>query len=140
MKNVRDFTRYAAAAHRLGVSCLAEMLFYSNDEYEGHPERRDELLIDGCRMAMECGADVLKTPYPTDASVLTDIVDHLGVPTFVLGGPKADGARFVDSMQALKKTPVCGVMLGRNIWQCPDMTGTIAQVAGALGVKPRLYS
>ncbi len=132
MRNIHDFSRFAAAGRRLGVSCLAEVLFYNNSEVLGGAKQRAEQLYFGCRTAMELGADVLKIPLIEDSERIFEIIDKLGVPTFILGGAKADSDCFVDAMRALGRLPVCGVMLGRNIWQSADMDRTIASVAGAI--------
>ncbi len=132
MRNVHDFSRFAAAGRRLGVSCLAEVLFYNNPLFHHDPKRQADLLYFGCRAAMELGADVLKIPLIEDTQAICEIIDRLGLPTFILGGAKADSASFVESMRALGHLPVCGVMLGRNIWQSADMNQTIASVADAI--------
>lgn len=132
LRNIHDFSRFAAEGRRLGISCLAEVMFFDNHEFAQSPKKQAELLYWGCRTAMEVGADVLKVPLIEDRERLSEVIDKLGVPTFILGGAKADGESFVGAMRELSKLPVSGVMLGRNIWQSEDMTGTIALVADAI--------
>jgi DhnA family fructose-bisphosphate aldolase class Ia len=115
MKNIHDFSRFAAEGRRLGISCLAEVLFFNNPEFLDGPKRQAELLQYGCRVAMELGADVLKVPLIEDRERLCEIIDRLAMPPFILGGAKADGDSFIQSMRGLAKLPVSGVMLGRNI-------------------------
>lgn len=132
MRNVHDFSRFAAAGRRLNVSCLAEVLFFNNPQFHQSLKKQADLLYFGCRAAMELGADVLKIPLIEDTQAICEIIDRLGLPTFILGGAKADSASFIESMRALGRLPVCGVMLGRNIWQSADMSQTITSVAGAI--------
>lgn len=132
LKNIHDVSRFAAAGRRLGISCLAEVLFYNNQAFDENPKKRAELLLFGCRTAMELGADVLKIPLIEDDVCIAEIIDRLGLPTFILGGSKTDGDGFEASMQRLARLPISGVMLGRNIWQSADMHGMIDKIAGAL--------
>lgn len=136
MRNIHDFSRFAAAGRRLGVSCLAEVLFFNNSEALDGAKKQAEQLYFGCRTAMELGADVLKIPLIEDKERIFEIIDKLGVPTFILGGAKVGSDSFVDAMRALGRLPVCGVMLGRNIWQSADMDHTIACVAEAINANP----
>ena len=132
MQNIHDLSRFAAEGKRRGISCLAEVLFFNNPEFLEGPKKQAELLHYGCRVAMEVGADVLKVPLIEDQERLAEVIDRLAVPTFILGGAKADGGSFIQSMRGLARLPVSGVMLGRNIFQSEDMTGAIRQVADAL--------
>ncbi|MFK5921682.1 MAG: hypothetical protein QM496_05840 [Verrucomicrobiota bacterium] len=86
--------------------------------------RPDDYTVDNisfaARMAVELGADVVKTAYPGDASVadFTKIVDACPVPLIVLGGAAANDAPSLLSMvRNAMDAGAAGIAIGRNVWQ-----------------------
>ena len=47
-----------------------------------------EIIAKACRMAFECGADIIKTSYTDDVKSFKEIADNTPVPIIVLGGVK----------------------------------------------------
>lgn len=79
-----------------------------------------------CRIAVECGADIVKCAYTGDIESFSAIAQSLGVPLVILGGPKMSSVEQVlstarDSVRAGGK----GIVFGRNVWQHPNMRGLI---------------
>lgn len=132
IRNIREFSRFASAGQRLGVASLAEVLFFNNRAFQDRKTQAAEL-FKGCRMAMETGADALKIPLIEDGEAIAEIIDRLGLPTFILGGGKIGAAdtwqRQVRSMCAL---PISGLMFGRNVWQSEDMDRQIHEISQAM--------
>lgn len=125
MRNLKDIARIAKDARRLGVSSLAEIMFWNNDEYLD-TSKQEDLLYQGCRMAMELGVDALKVSADVPPAAMNTIIDRIQLPTFILGGSrniKSDG--FFEDVAQMNKMNICGVMFGRNIWQSMDMDVTI---------------
>jgi fructose-bisphosphate aldolase, class I len=83
--NVRDFTAFASAGKRLGIPALAEVMFFNNAQFLEPDKQADELLR-GCRIAMESGADALKIPLIHDINAIGEMIDRIGLPTYILGG------------------------------------------------------
>ncbi len=79
-----------------------------------------ENILFAARMAVELGADVVKTAYPTGASVddFIKIVDACPVPVIILGG--ASGGNDRDLLTIVRNAMdagAAGVAIGRNVWQ-----------------------
>jgi class I fructose-bisphosphate aldolase len=75
---------------------------------------------DGCRMAAELGADVIKVMAPDDPEVLAAWCAELGVPVVILGGPAQGTA---DDLSAMVRRAIDagarGITIGRRVWQRP---------------------
>lgn len=75
---------------------------------------------DGCRMAAELGADIIKVAYPGDPELLATWASELGVPLVLLGGPASGTA---DDLCVLVAEALAagarGITIGRRVWQRP---------------------
>lgn len=83
------------------------------------------------RMAAELGADVVKTAYPTGATVeqFRALVDACFVPVIVLGGsPMGDDRALLTMVRNALDAGAVGIAIGRNVWQHP----TPKRIAAAL--------
>ena len=75
---------------------------------------------DGCRMAAELGADIVKVAYPGRPEVLETWCRELGVPVVVLGGPAQGSADELVAMVAeALSAGARGITIGRRVWQRP---------------------
>jgi class I fructose-bisphosphate aldolase len=112
-----------------GIPVMVEPIAY---EMERGPEAV-KVEADGCRVAMELGADILKVAYPGDPATLEAWCRDLHVPLVMLGGPKSGTAEELVSMVGdAIKAGASGIVIGRRVWQRPQ-----AEAAQLLG---RLYS
>lgn len=97
----------------------------THGQYISESKKNDpKVIADGCRIALELGADVLKIPYPGHefADEFRDICDNSHVPVIMLGGPKAGGIRNVLEIARFGiDAGSKGTIFGRNIWGRPDM-------------------
>jgi len=80
-----------------------------------------EITADGCRIALELGADILKISYPKNKDALAAIVENSHVPILIRGGPKTGALSSIlqitkDSVDAGAK----GTIMGRYVWQRPE--------------------
>jgi DhnA family fructose-bisphosphate aldolase class Ia len=89
--------------------------------------QRDQYTVDNVRFAVrlaaELGADVVKTVYPTGASVdeFRSIVAECFVPLVVLGGAAmGDDAGLFKMVENSIKAGASGIAIGRNVWQHPN--------------------
>ena len=84
------------------------------------PPEATAIEADGCRMAAELGADIIKVFPPEDPEVLAAWCSELGLPVVILGGPAAEGS---EELLAVVKQAVDagarGVTIGRRVWQRP---------------------
>jgi len=75
---------------------------------------------DGCRMAVELGADIVKVAYPGRREVLETWCRELGVPVVVLGGPAGGSAdELVEMVGDAMSAGSRGITIGRRVWQRP---------------------
>jgi len=75
------------------------------------------------RAAAELGADVVKTAYPTGASVdeFKKIIDACFVPVIVLGGAAmGDDSALLTMVKNAMDAGASGIAVGRNVWQHPN--------------------
>jgi DhnA family fructose-bisphosphate aldolase class Ia len=72
------------------------------------------------RLAAELGADVVKTPYPTNGTVedFRRIVAQSFVPVIILGGAAmGDDAGLLKMVEDAMDAGAAGIAIGRNVWQ-----------------------
>ena len=90
------------------------------DEKKNDPK----IIADGCRIAVELGADIIKAAYPDGGpetkEMFAAICENAHVPVVILGGAKKNSIRDIfqvarDGIDAGAK----GVIFGRNVWQRP---------------------
>ncbi|HTP21297.1 MAG TPA: hypothetical protein VMJ65_16960 [Solirubrobacteraceae bacterium] len=103
-------------AEPLGLPVMVEPICLSS------PRPADAVAIeaDGCRMAAELGADIIKVMYPDDPDLLSAWCAELGVPLVILGGPAQGTA---DDLCTMVDRAVAagarGITIGRRVWQRP---------------------
>ncbi|HVC25478.1 MAG TPA: hypothetical protein VND23_06965 [Acidimicrobiales bacterium] len=88
---------------------------------------------DGCRMAVELGADIVKVAYPGRPEVLATWCDELEVPVVVLGGPASGTTDDLCEMVAgAIAAGARGITIGRRIWQrpLPEATELLDRLVG----------
>jgi fructose-bisphosphate aldolase, class I len=130
INNVRDFSSFASAGKRLGISALAEVMFFNNSRFQDPAKQAAELLR-GCRIAMESGADALKIPLISDHNAIGEMIDRIGLPTYILGGG-SNQTTFIDNVKTIAQLPINGLMIGRNVWQSDNVNERIHQIITAL--------
>ena len=87
---------------------------------------------DGCRIAAEMGADIIKVAYPGDADLFAKWCDELGVPVVILGGPAGASTQpLTELVSEAMAAGARGITIGRRLWQRPieEATELIAQLA-----------
>jgi class I fructose-bisphosphate aldolase len=101
------------------IEPLADGLFIPSEK-KNHPK----IIADGCRIALELGADIIKAAYPAEGPETKEqfaaICKNAHVPVVMLGGAKKDSIPEIfqiarDGIDAGAK----GVIFGRNVWQRP---------------------
>ena len=121
--------RVITAAEPLGLPVMVEPICLSS------PRPPDAIAIeaDGCRMAAELGADILKVMYPDDPDLLGAWCSELGVPIVILGGPAQGTAEDLCAMvEHAIAAGARGITIGRRVWQRPfdEATELLTRLAG----------
>src|ERR1019366_2673997 len=104
------------AAEEHGLPVMVEPIVLST------PRGQDAVAIegDGCRMAAELGADIIKVAYPGAPELFSKWCNELGVPVVILGGPAAGNTQdLAELVSEAMAAGARGVTIGRRLWQRP---------------------
>jgi len=86
-----------------------------------HIAHDPENVLWAVRCGIECGADVIKTPFTGDADSFRDIVNTSPVSVVAAGGPRAETLeQALEAMSQVVASGARGATIGRNIWGAPD--------------------
>jgi len=107
------------------------------------PRPSDAVAIegDGCRMAAELGADIIKVMYPGDPELLGAWCAELAVPLVILGGPAGGGTEELCTLVAdAVAAGARGITIGRRVWQRPveEATEVLGRLANIVHPAPAL--
>jgi len=97
-------------------------------EFDDEPKvsHRPDLVDWAVRCGVECGADVIKTPYCGDVEAFRQIVSDCPIPVVSAGGPKADTLEAALQMAyEVVQSGAKGMTIGRNIWGAPVVTDAV---------------
>ena len=115
-------------AEPLGLPVMVEPVCLASPR----PADATQIEADGCRMAAELGADIIKVMSPDDPDVLSAWCSELRLPIVILGGP-AGGTP--DDLCAVVEHAISagarGITIGRRVWQRPidDATALLTKLA-----------
>lgn len=85
------------------------------------------------RCAQECGADIIKVPYPGDPVAYGQIVLDCPVPIVAAGGPRAGTLREALSMvHGVIQSGARGATVGRNVWEFEKVTEAVQALKGVI--------
>ena len=113
LENMRNTAYLASKARKKGITFMVEAVAWGSQvtlEKQNDPENIAKV----CRIALECGADVIKTTYTGDPKSFKEITSSIPIPIVVLGGELQNifqGVR--DALDSGAK----GVAFGRNVFQ-----------------------
>ncbi len=128
--NVAAIGKAAQAAHRAGLPLIVEsVLWGTRIENTKDPER----IAFASRMAVELGADAIKTEYTGDPESMRQVIDGTPAPVLVLGGAKSnDPNAVVEATRQAVAVGAKGVIYGRNVWQAEDPAGMSARLRAVI--------
>jgi class I fructose-bisphosphate aldolase len=125
-------TRTAEACRRWDLPLMVEPYLWGAD-VPADPVQRASWNADGARMAVECGADLLKLEVGADYAIFRETVQASPVPVFVLGGPKRPTQReTLADVVAAAEAGAVGLTIGRNVWQHRDPQNMVRALRTAL--------
>lgn len=130
-ESVTHLAALAADCNRWGLPLMAEVI--PGGFMAGPEMRTTEKIAAGARIAMEAGADVIKTFYTGDPESFQTVIRYCPIPLVVLGGErvKNDDELFQNVRGALE-AGATGVAIGRNIWQHPKPEELTAQLVALI--------
>jgi DhnA family fructose-bisphosphate aldolase class Ia len=124
LKTLADVSRDCV---RFGMPLMA--LMYPRTEKENNedenyydllrdePEKYAELVRHSVRIAVELGADIIKTQYTGSIESFNTVVESAsGVPIVMAGGPRISDKEILQKAYDVTKAGCAGVCIGRNVF------------------------
>ncbi len=113
--SLSNFAALAADGNQWGLPVMAEVI--PGGFSGGATLRTAEKVAAAARIAMEAGADVIKTFYTGDPESFHTVTQNCPVPIVVLGGERTSNDReLLESIRGALDAGAAGVAIGRNIW------------------------
>jgi len=135
-RQLADVAKVSEACERWNMPLLA--MVYPRGPKIGNP-CDPELVAHAAALAVDLGADIVKTPFPGSVAALTRITAACPIPVLVAGGPRAESPN--DALAKLAEAirgGAAGVAVGRNIFSADQpgaMTKKIADIVHAREVR-----
>jgi DhnA family fructose-bisphosphate aldolase class Ia len=117
----REIKRNADVAReceRIGIPMIVETLARGKDVSNQNSPNWIELHT---RIALELGADVLKTEYTGDVESMKGVIRVCPAPILVIGGPWKPENDGLDIVKGAVAAGAAGVFFGRNVYQPLDV-------------------
>jgi DhnA family fructose-bisphosphate aldolase class Ia len=133
-KEIARTAEVARQCERAGIPLIVESLARGKNVAEPADPKWLNLHT---RMAVELGADAIKTDYTGDVASMRSIVKGCPIPILVLGGSRLASDR--DALQIVRgavEAGAAGVFFGRNVFQSQDMNTFLRQARSILQGTP----
>lgn len=127
--NLHYLSALAVRCEAYGIPLMVEPVAWALEKSD--PARAATAVLDGCRMAVEMGADILKVgAVAGSVEMLVQAVRQSPVPVTVLGGSRREPEALLNEVRAASSAGAWGVVVGRNVWNHPhpaDMVSALRQ-------------
>ncbi|SHO64571.1 tagatose 1,6-diphosphate aldolase [Pseudoxanthobacter soli DSM 19599] len=120
---------------------VVEFLTYRLDgeSAEDYAAAVPNLVIEGTRISLECGAKVLKIPYPGTAEACAAITRLSGEVPWAVLSAGVDHATFLGQVETAMANGASGVIAGRALWKdCISLDRAVTRERLAAVAVPRL--
>jgi tagatose 1,6-diphosphate aldolase len=120
---------------------IVEFLTYSLDGEDpaSYAARMPELVEGGVRIALDCGAKVLKVPYPGNARSCATITEMAGSVPWTILSAGVDHKTFLEQVRIAVTNGASGVIAGRALWKdCISLDSAITRERLTNLAVPRL--
>ena len=130
MKEIARNAEIARECERVGIPLIVESLARGKAvENPGDPR----WLNLHTRMAVELGADAVKTDYSGDTASMRSVVEQCPIPILVLGGSRhASDKDALNVVREVAAAGAAGVFFGRNVFQADNISAFLEQARAAL--------
>jgi len=132
-KEIARTADVARECERVGIPLIVESLARGKQvENPGDPK----WLNLHTRMAVELGADAVKTDYSGDPDSMRSVVEGCPIPILVLGGSRH--ASEEDALKVVRgavSAGAAGVLFGRNVFQAENMRSFLQQARAILDTR-----
>jgi DhnA family fructose-bisphosphate aldolase class Ia len=130
MKEIARNAGIARECERVGIPLIIESLARGKSVQNPGDPKWLNLHI---RMAVELGADAVKTDYSGDTTSMREVVKGCPLPILVLGGSRhASDRRALDVVREVAAAGAAGVFFGRNVFQADHIGKFLKQARAAL--------
>lgn len=129
-KEIARTAEVARECERVGIPLIVESLARGKNVKD---YREPKWLNLHTRMAVELGADVIKTDYSGDPDSMRSVIEGCPIPILVLGGTK-DGSD-QDALEVVRGAMMAGaagMFFGRNVFQAENMAAFLRQARAVL--------
>lgn len=138
-KEVARTAEVARECERIGIPLIVESL--ARGKNVQNPAEAKWLKLH-TRMAMELGADAVKTDYTGDPTSMRAVVEGCPIPILVLGGSRQGSDEdALEVVRGVVSAGAAGVLFGRNVFQSADMKSFLerarAVLDGAAALQPK---
>ncbi|WP_433616668.1 2-amino-3,7-dideoxy-D-threo-hept-6-ulosonate synthase [Dactylosporangium sp. CA-139114] len=130
-EQLRDFGTVATACARFGMPLMA--MVYARGPKIADPFDPD-VLAHITNVAVDLGADIVKTSPPHAIDNLSMLVQHCAAHLLISGGPRNedDDYGLVQLAQDAIAAGAAGLAIGRRVWADPDPAGVVRALAGVV--------
>ena len=134
-RSLLRLTQLVVECERLGLPVMAETI---PGGWGQAIEWSIENVARAARLAVELGADIIKTVCPGPVEEFAAVVEACAAPVVALGGPRmADEDAVVAFADGVVRAGAAGIAFGRNVWGSPDPTALTARLRVAVhGTAP----
>jgi DhnA family fructose-bisphosphate aldolase class Ia len=130
MKEIVRNAEVARECERVGIPLVVESL--ARGKSVQNPGDPDWLNLH-TRVALELGADAVKTDYSGDVASMRSVVEKCPIPILVLGGSRhASDKHALDVVRGAAAAGAAGVFFGRNVFQADNIGVFLEQARAAL--------
>ncbi len=115
-QQIRDLTAACAAE---GVLLIVEILTYrlAEESEEEYRAAFPGFIADVARLSVECGAKVLKLPYPGSAQACAAVTEAAGGAPWAVLSAGVDHETFIEQVRTAVANGCAGAMAGRALWK-----------------------
>jgi DhnA family fructose-bisphosphate aldolase class Ia len=129
-KEIARTADVARECERVGIPLLVESLARGKQVDDPNDPKWLKLHT---RMAVELGADAIKTDYSGNSESMRTVTEACPIPILVLGGSRQGSDE--DALAVVRgavQAGAAGVFFGRNVFQSPDMDSFLRRARGIL--------
>lgn len=84
------------------------------------------------RIAVELGADALKTEYTGKVVSMREVIEDCPKPVLVLGGARSEDSNSLNTVRGAVEAGAAGVFFGRNVFQAPNVATYLRELRAVL--------
>jgi DhnA family fructose-bisphosphate aldolase class Ia len=128
-REIKRNAEVARECEQLGIPLIVESL--ARGKNVQNPTSPEWIKLH-TRIAVELGADVLKTEYTGDVETMREVIQVCPAPMLVLGGALKPISEAMDIVKGAVAAGAAGLVFGRNVFQSRDVAATLRELRSTL--------